>query len=119
MSWFLGDFDGSIKVLVILVCIDFVMGVIRAGFKSELSSSVGFKGIAKKATIFALVGIAHVISKEFFGDKPMFRELVIYFYTANEGFSIIENAHELGVPIPKVIANLFKEIKEKSGEEAA
>lgn len=117
LSWFFGSFDGAIKVLIVLVIIDFIMGVLRAGLRGELSSSVGFKGIAKKVTIFAFVGIAHVVGKEFFGDSAMLREVVIYFYAATEGFSIIENAHDLGVPIPRIIANLFDSMKEKGGEE--
>ena len=57
IGWFLGGFDGFLYALVVFVVMDYFTGVLAAGVKKELSSEVGFKGIAKKVCIFVLVGI--------------------------------------------------------------
>lgn len=39
------------------------------------------------------------------------RYIVIAFYLANEGISLIENASEIGVPIPKKIKDVLEQLK--------
>ena len=112
-GWFFGSFDGSLKVLIVLVVIDYITGIAGAARHGELNSSIGFWGIIKKMLIFSIIGIAHVIGYELFDHTLMIREVVIYFYAANEGFSIIENSNKLGIPIPKIVRNMFALLKEK------
>ena len=40
------------------------------------------------------------------------RYLVISFYLANEGISILENTCKLGVPIPEKIKEVLEQLKE-------
>ena len=47
--------------LVAFVVADYVTGVLRAGVERKLSSTIGFRGIARKIMIFILVGVAHLI----------------------------------------------------------
>ena len=112
-GWFFGSFDGSLKVLIVLVIIDYITGITGAARNGELNSSIGFWGIVKKFLIFCIIGIAHVIGNELFDHTLMIREVVIYFYAANEGFSIIENSDKLGIPIPKIVRNMFAMLKVK------
>ena len=116
LGWFFGSFDGSLKVLLLLTIIDYITGVAGAAKKGELHSSIGFWGIIRKIMIFVVIGVAHVIGHELFGNSLMFREVVLYFYAANEGFSIIENADKIGIPIPKVVRNMFAMLKAKISE---
>ena len=58
--------------------------------KKELSSEVGFKGIAKKVCIFVLVGIANIVDTQVIHDGAVIRTAVIFFYLANEGLSFPE-----------------------------
>ncbi|MGR9634325.1 phage holin family protein [Bacillus cereus] len=44
-STFLGEWDTTLKVLVIIVAIDYIAGVFAAGYSGKLKSKVGFKGI--------------------------------------------------------------------------
>ena len=115
-TWLFHAWDGSMKVLITLVIVDYITGVLKSAYKGKLESSVGFWGIARKLFIFALIAVAHIIDAEFLGHKAMLREVVIYFYCANEGFSIIENADALNVPIPKIIKNMFAKLKSKDDE---
>ncbi|MDX5858345.1 phage holin family protein, partial [Bacillus cereus group sp. BfR-BA-01363] len=57
-GYFLGGWDATLKVLVTMAVIDYLTGMIAAGYNGELKSKVGFKGIAKKVVLFILVGAA-------------------------------------------------------------
>lgn len=46
LGWFFGDLDGFLYALIIFVVMDYFTGILAAGVKKELSSAVGFKGIA-------------------------------------------------------------------------
>ena len=112
IGWFIGDFDGFIFALIAFCFMDYITGVLAAGVQRELSSAIGFKGIAKKITIFVLVGIAHVTDKELHGHSAFLRDAVIFFYLANEGLSILENAIIIGIPIPEILKNKLLQIKD-------
>ena len=117
-TWFFGEFNGIMKMLVALCVIDYFTGVIAAYIMHILSSSTGFKGIAKKVTMFILVGIAQIIDREMLGNTALLRNAVIFFYLANEGLSIIENAIFIGIPIPKVLKNNLLQLKDKNGNDS-
>lgn len=118
--WFFGKADGLIIALVSFTGMDYITGVIAAGIKHELSSRVGFKGLARKVVIFILVGVAHIVEQvlatiapDFLGHSEILRDAVILFYCANEGLSILENADVLGVPFPPKLRDMFLSMKEK------
>lgn len=70
LGWFFGGFDGFLYALIVFVIMDYFTGVLAAGVKKELSSEVGFKGIAKKVVIFVLVGIANIIDTQIIQNVP-------------------------------------------------
>ena len=113
-TWFFGCWDGVMKMLVALCIIDYFTGVIAAYIMHILSSATGFKGIARKVTMFIMVGIAQIIDREMLGNTALLRNAVIFFYLANEGLSIIENAIFIGIPIPKVLKNNLLQLKDKN-----
>ena len=39
------------------------------------------------------------------------------FYIANEGISILENAAELGLPLPKKLVSVLKQLKDKEDKD--
>lgn len=86
--------------------------MLAAIYTRQLSSEVGFKGIAKKVAIFLLVGIGNVIDIEILKAGAMLRTAVIFFYLSNEGISIIENAARLELPVPEKLISVLKQIKE-------
>lgn len=113
---FLGPADGLLITLVILAIVDYITGVISAAVNHKLSSSVGFKGLAKKVLMFALVGVGNLVDVYVLGGAAVLRSTVIFFYIANEALSIIENAGELGLPVPKKLKNLLDQLKDKNDE---
>ena len=59
-----------------------------------------------------LVGLSHVVDELVPGDTGIIRDVVIFFYLSNEGISIIENAIEIGVPVPEGLKERLLKFKE-------
>lgn len=113
VGFFLGDLDIFIYSLTAFVICDYISGIIRAGFERKLSSKIGFKGILKKIMIFIIVGIANICDKNLIKNQAMIRSSIIFFYIANEGLSILENALAMDLPIPKKLKILLEQFKEE------
>ncbi len=121
IGWFLGGCDGLLYALVAFVAVDYVTGVLCAVADRKLSSEVGFRGIAKKALIFLLVGMANVLDVQVIGSGCVLRTAVVFFYISNEGVSLVENAAHLGLPVPEklkdVLAQLHGRAEDGKGDE--
>lgn len=115
LGYFLGGFDNILTTLLIFIVLDYITGVIEAISTKKLSSRVGGKGIAKKIYILILVGVSNLLGNSL--EIEGLRYIVISFYLANEGISIIENATRIGVPIPKKIVDVLDQLKSKGSEE--
>ena len=113
---FLGNMDGILYALVIFVILDYVTGVLYAVEEKKLSSAVGYEGIARKVTIFILVGIANILDSYILGQSGVLRAVVIFFYLSNEGISILENATQLGLPVPEKLKNVLEQLTKKEGK---
>ncbi len=114
LGWFLGGCDGLIFALLAFVVIDYVTGVMCAVVDKKLSSAVGFKGIFKKILIFALVGIGHILDLYIIKSGSVMRTAVIFFYMANEGLSLVENAAHLGLPIPTKLKDVLEQLHDRA-----
>ncbi len=108
-----GRLDGLLYALVAFMILDYVTGIIAAWVRRELSSAVGFTGIAKKVFILALVAVGHILDAHVLGGGSVCRSAVIGFYLANEGISILENAGNIGLPLPKKLIDVLKQLKNK------
>ena len=111
-----GPWDALINALIALVALDYVTGVICAAANKRLSSEIGFKGLIKKAVIFALVAVAGVADKVIPATNQAIRAAVILFYIANEAISILQDAAELGLPVPEKLKAVL--IKTKGEDKA-
>ena len=113
-----GELDGLLTALMCFVILDYVTGVICAIVDHRLSSQIGFKGICKKVLIFIMVGIGHLLDAYVLGsDGSMIRTAVIVFYLANEGLSIVENAGQVGLPIPKKLKMVLEQLHDRDEKE--
>jgi len=110
---FLGGMDGLIYALLAFSVIDYMTGIMCAIDKKELSSSVGFKGIARKIIIFSLVGVANILDVYILGHVGVLRAAVIFFYLSNEGISILENTSKLGLPVPEKLQNILQQLNKE------
>ena len=110
-----GGFDVAMQCLLIAIVLDYVSGIIKAFVLKQLSSSIGLKGILKKFGVLVVVALAVLIDRVT-GESGAIRTLVIYYFVANEGLSIIENMGLAGLPIPKSIKEALKALK-KQGDD--
>ena len=108
-AYLFGGFDTLLTTLLILMCIDYISGVLKAIYNRKLNSNVGFRGIIKKVMLLLVVVLASTLQKNISDTIPM-REIVIMFYIANEGISIIENL-SMVIPVPDTIKDFFEQLK--------
>ncbi len=108
-----GPWDALIIALVAMVIIDYITGVIKAAVQGKLSSAVGFRGLLKKVAIFLLVAVGVMVDRVIPATNEAVRSAVIFFYIANEGLSILENAGELGLPLPAALKKSLEKMQDK------
>lgn len=118
VAWFLGGFDGVLIALCVFALVDYMTGVIAAIIEKRLCSKIGFQGVAKKVLMFFMVGIAAILDVYVLGGQSPVREVVIVFYIANEGISIIENSARLGLPVPKKLIDVLEQLKSQGDGDA-
>lgn len=110
--YLVGGIDIAIQSLLIVIVIDYLTGIASAIYNKELSSKIGFKGIIKKSCYLLVVALSVVIDN-LLGQSGLIRNLVIYFFVANDGLSIIENMAEMNVKLPQKLIDALEQIKKK------
>ena len=115
-----GGWTNDLATLVIMMGIDFLMGLLIAAVwkKSEksktgaLSSWSAWKGLCRKGVSLLFVLIAYRLDLAL--GVNYIRTAVIIGFIINELISITENAGIMGIPIPGVIAKAIDMLKQKS-----
>ena len=110
--YLLGGFDIALQSLIIVIVIDYLTGIASAIYNKELSSKTGFKGIIKKFCYLLVIALSVVIDN-LTGQSGIIRSLVIYFFVANDGLSIIENMAEMEIKLPNKLMDSLEQIKRK------
>lgn len=106
----LGGVDAIMHALIFLMIVDYITGLAK-GFKNkQLNSEVGFIGLLKKAMILVVVMVAVELEHMTSNAMPI-REIVIMFYIANEGISLLENISEF-LPLPDKLKDYFTQIRD-------
>ena len=116
LGFLFGKVNGLFWALIAFMATDYITGVIVAVINKQLSSEVGFKGLAKKLLILVFVSLGHIADMYVLGGTPVAMSAVMLFYIANEGLSIIENAGNLGLPVPKKLKDIMIQLKKESEE---
>lgn len=112
VGWLVGGYDTMMITLLLFMIIDYISGIMCGVTNKNISSAIGFKGIFKKIMIILLVGVTNLLGIAI--NIEGLRYIVISFYLANEGISIIENASILGLPIPQKIKDVLEQLKSSS-----
>ena len=115
--YLVGGIDIAMKSLLIVIVIDYITGVISAIYNKKLNSTIGLKGILKKFSYLIIVSLS-VILDRIVGDTGAIRTIVIYFFVANDGISIVENIGKMGVPLPKKLTEVLEQLRNKGDEES-
>ena len=116
----LGGIDQMVYALLALASIDYIMGTVAAYKTHSWDSSVGFKGLLKKAIMFAVVALCHLVDACI--STELLRQMAIGAYALNEAGSILENVDRAGwgqyIPefLRRALARLNEEMDEKLEE---
>ena len=105
-----GPLDTLFCGLVFCVVADYITGICAAIYQKKLDSRVGYIGILKKVVLMIVVALAHIAGKV--ANIPEIRDIVIGFYIANEGLSILENAAKMNIKYTKKLKNWLTQLKE-------
>lgn len=113
--YLLGGVDVALQCLLIMIILDYISGIASAIYNKNLDSKIGLKGILKKFMYLVIVCVSVIIDK-IVGNTGVVRTLVIYFFVANDGLSIIENMGKMGIPLPKKLIDTLNQLKNKGDE---
>lgn len=106
-----GGQDDAMKVLLILMTVDYLSGVIKAFITCTANSKAGIIGILKKVMIILVIVLAYQLDILFEG-KFAIKTLTIGVFISNEGLSILENASLCGLPIPEKLKKVLVQYQE-------
>ena len=108
-----GQWDTALWALVILMAMDYITGIIKAIYIKKLSSEEGYKGILKKITVLVIVALANIV-QVITGGAAAVREIVIMFYIANEGISVLENVAAVSTKMPAALKNILLQLRDRN-----
>ena len=109
-------------VLLAVMTLDYLTGIICGcmgkSMKTEhggLSSSTAFSGLMKKLLIIIIVALAYLLDHAVtLGAGVQFAAVsgaTCLWFIASEGISVVENAAQMGVPIPKAMKHALEVMK--------
>ncbi|EGQ1299544.1 phage holin family protein [Staphylococcus pseudintermedius] len=99
-------YAGELKLLyflMILMLLDVLTGLAKSVKNKTLWSRKSMFGYARKMLVFCIVILANMIDQILNANGGIVM-MTLFFYITNEGLSIVENCAEMGVLIPKQIA---------------
>lgn len=123
----IGGVDSIMVLLIQLIIFDIITGVIKALVKKQLASRTMFYGIIRKMLIFVIIVIAVQVDKvvlevvktpmQIMNHDIYIRTLFIIYFALEEFLSLLENLCDIGVPFPKWLKGLLKQVESTvSGE---
>ena len=113
VSAWLGGWDAALKVLAVLMVIDYATGFLGAVKERKVNSEVMYWGGIRKGAILVVLAIAVLLDAMIGNSAPILRTLAIYFYVSREGVSVTENLGIIGVPLPPGISRVLTQLQEK------
>ncbi|MBX7132595.1 MAG: phage holin family protein [Fimbriimonadaceae bacterium] len=98
--------------LLVAQVFDILTGILVAVRTKSLCSSASWKGMTKKVATWIVIGLAGAIDPHL-PDIPALK-IAASFYIGVEGLSVLENAGNLGVPIPKALRRALRKLRDES-----
>lgn len=109
----MGGWDTALKILVVLMVVDYLSGFLAAYKLKKVNSDVMFWGGVRKGVVFIVVIIAVLVDELVNNGLPIMRTLVLYYYIAREALSVTENFALLGVPLPQQLVDVLTQLQEE------
>lgn len=119
MATLVGGWDTLIKCLLLLMIMDLGAGLLACVVfgKSKytlggISSDVLLKGTVRKVSMLGVVCLGVIVDKVM--EFDYIRNVVVTYFIATEGLSVIEHIAVMGVPLPTFLVNLLEVMRDKS-----
>lgn len=103
------------KIVLILIGVDIILGTLRGFFEKKLNSKFGLAGIIKHSIVILLLVAFKFIATEY--DINEYYNLFIIFYIIQYSLSILENVYNMGIPVPKLLISRLEEYTKNEGLE--
>lgn len=117
LTTLLGGWDMALEILLIVMVLDYITGVASAFKQKTVSSSEGYMGLLKKASIFVIIILAAQIDRMIGNTNQVFRNCTAFFFVANDALSILENVGELGVSLPAFLKSALIKLRDTNAHQ--
>lgn len=102
-------------VLLIFLIFDIITGTLKSFSNNSVYSKINKKGITTHIAIFLFTTFFSWVFSIF--NVNEYSNIIIMFYIASYGLSIIENIGQMGLPLPKWLSSKFKVLQDEMNEE--
>lgn len=117
-------------VLLVLAGVDWLTGLAAAGYRGDIDSNTGWWGAMRKGLQLLLVLLLAWVERSlhltaavpgdyaWLAQNLSFSGLLAAWLLTNEAWSILENLHKLGIPLPRVLVTSLRQIRQRMGPAA-
>ena len=113
INYLWGGLDVMFIALLTFMALDFVAGILCGVKAKALDSHKAYIGITRKKMIILIMVAVAVVLDRLLNAPDTARVLVIYYYIAMEGISILENAAKLDFPVPSKLKDILLQLQDK------
>lgn len=107
--------DEYLYVLLIFIVFDIITGTLKSFSNGTVYSKINKHGITTHISLFLF---AIFFSWAFYiFNASQYSNIILMFYIASYGISIIENMAQMGLPLPKWLVNKFKILQDEYNDE--
>lgn len=101
-------------ILISFIAFDVITGTLKAFSNNTFYSKINKKGLTDHVTIILFcIFFSWVFNVFKIGE---FSKVLILFYVASYGLSILENLGEMGLPLPEWLSSKFKTLQEETNK---
>jgi toxin secretion/phage lysis holin len=116
INYLWGGLDVMFIALLTFMALDFVAGILCGVKAKALDSHKAYIGITRKKMIILIMVAVAVVLDRLLNAPDTARVLVIYYYIAMEGISILENAAKLDFPVPSKLKDILLQLQDKEDD---
>ena len=109
-----GSTDNLMKMLIVFVLFAFFSTIILNMYKGSMSAQLFLQELLRAIMIFMLVAISHIIDLQPINIRSGFQTITTLYYIGYEGIIVLENAVEIGVPVPQFLKGFLIKLKDKA-----
>ena len=116
INYLWGGLDVMFIALLTFMALDFVAGILCGVKAKALDSHKAYIGITRKKMMILIMVAVAVVLDRLLNAPDTARVLVIYYYIAMEGISILENAAKLDFPVPSKLKDILLQLQDKEDD---